>query len=134
MTNTSNKKGFNKDPLEWMDSDTDEDSSESEAVSRGPDSMPAEDLGDTLKLNSVLNIESVGALHSRFVEILQQRDSFEIDASNVESVDTTTLQLLIALLKETNASNQQYRISNASEQFMDSARMLGVVDLLGVNS
>lgn len=57
-------------------------------------------------------------------------DTFTIDASNVETIDTSGLQLLLALVKKLQASNKTIQWASPSELLTTSASKLGLTEKL----
>lgn len=54
----------------------------------------------------------------------------EIDASQVERIDTSGFQLLLAAKKKLEEANISFKVINPSERFTKIANALGVVDQL----
>lgn len=57
-------------------------------------------------------------------------DVLHIDASNIETIDTSGLQLLLALIKNALSSNQKIHWQNPSETLTTNAEKLGLTDKL----
>ena len=144
MSNSVKQKDFSHDPLERMGSAVSNPCEESEevaqdavansAVSGGDRGETGDDTGPVkILLEPVLNIEGVGSLHERLIKAFDHCEGLDIDASKVESVDTSAIQLLIILLKQSGKAGKTVRISNPSARFVDTARLLGATGMLGIS-
>lgn len=87
---------------------------------------------DPIMLDAVLNIRHINELHESLLKAFETRKTLEIDASAVTSVDTATLQLLTVLKQAAVKSGKQIVFDFPSEKFIDSARLLGLAELLEV--
>lgn len=83
-------------------------------------------------LDATLTIQNVVKLHERLQICYSANDSIEINASQVESIDTATLQLLTALKKEAVKQQKQIVFSAPSRRFIESAGLLGLLDILDI--
>jgi len=83
-------------------------------------------------LESVLNIQNVTVLYDQLLKALESNKPVEIDASAVSIVDTATLQLLAVFKQETVKLLREVSIDFPSDKFIESARLLGLADLLDV--
>lgn len=89
-------------------------------------------LGSQIDLDAVLNIQNVVDLHEKLKAILASHDQIEINASDVASIDTATLQLLVSLKKDSGKLQKEVTIIYPSPRFVESARLLGLLDVLEV--
>ena len=89
--------------------------------------------GSTVTLNATLNIQGIGALHEEFLKLLETEDIFEIDASDVTSVDTSTLQLLAVLKQTASKLGKEVVIDFPSDKFIEAAELLGLSEILGLD-
>ena len=83
-------------------------------------------------LDATLTIQNVVKLHEKLKNIVAMHDQIEINASDVSSIDTSTLQLLVSLKKEAVKLQKQVTIIYPSPRFVESARLLGLLDVLDV--
>ncbi len=149
------------DPLAWMEEETvltENDSSVTEQRSSSVESQgeAGEDIStddiveqsevtgseaiqpeqasekNTLVLESSQNIQNVSVLHDKLVQMLDQFEVIEIDASSVSTIDTATLQLLIVLKQSAVKVQKQVVIDFPSDRFIDAAELLGLSEMLGV--
>lgn len=67
-----------------------------------------------MKLEQELTIYEVETLHKTLVNLLNQGDVV-LDASAVEKVDMSVIQLFIALKKSCNKENKKFELQNASQ-------------------
>ena len=86
-----------------------------------------------ITLDAVLNIRHINELHESLLKAFESRDTLEIDASAVTTVDTATLQLLTVLKQEAVKSGKHVAFDFPSEKFIDSARLLGLAELLEID-
>jgi ABC-type transporter Mla MlaB component len=84
-------------------------------------------------LDAQLGIAMVADLHTRLLPFLQQKKCVEIDASEVELVDTAALQLLVAFVKELRDRDVAVNWNKPSDTFCETARLLDLSDLLGLD-
>lgn len=57
-------------------------------------------------------------------------DTLNLEASNVEAIDTSGLQLLLALIKQAQSQNKTIQWITPSEQLTTSATKLGLTEKL----
>ena len=104
-------------------------------------SVPADDMykdsmataGPQIDLDATLGIQNILKLHEKIKNILVAHDHIEINASDVSSIDTATLQLLVSLKKEAVKLQKKVTIISPSSRFVESAHLLGLLDVLGVH-
>ncbi len=83
-------------------------------------------------LEPLQNIQNVGRLHQRLKKVLAANDLIEINASEVNSIDTTTLQLLVALKKDVSKLDKILLFDSPSPRFYESVKLLGLLDVLDI--
>lgn len=107
-------------------------------VSDNPISVMAgkdqEDAESVISLDPTLTIQHVVKLHESLKRSYAAHDSIEIDASEVASIDTTTLQLLVSLKKEAAKQQKDVVITAPSKRFIESAELLGFLEILGIDT
>ncbi|SHE23477.1 STAS domain-containing protein [methanotrophic endosymbiont of Bathymodiolus puteoserpentis (Logatchev)] len=84
-------------------------------------------------LENTLNISTVAELHSQLVQALQGNECLEIDAANVNSIDTASLQLFVVLKQEALKLNKDIIFDFPSDKFIEAAKLLGIDNMLGVD-
>lgn len=83
------------------------------------------------KLPSVMTIETAEALASELKQLsLSECNSLTLDASNVENITTTGLQLIISLEKNISSSGGLFTIKGGGESFVCAFRDAGLENLL----
>jgi ABC-type transporter Mla MlaB component len=97
------------------------------------DSLSEETDGGLIDLDATLTIQNVVKLHEKLKNALAVHDEIEINASDVSSIDTATLQLLVSLKKDEVKLQKKVTIIYPSPRFVESARLLGLSDVLGVH-
>ncbi|WP_333878628.1 STAS domain-containing protein [Methylobacter sp.] len=96
----------------------------------------AEDLeleSSLIDLDATLAIQNVVKLHEKLKNLLAIHDEIEINASDVSSIDTATLQLLVSLKKDAVKLQKKVTIIYPSPRFVESAQLLGLLDVLDVH-
>lgn len=84
-------------------------------------------------LDATLTIQNVANLHEKLKNLLAVHDQIEINASDVSSIDTATLQLLVSLKKDADKLQKKVTIIYPSPRFVESAQLLGLLDVLDVD-
>jgi anti-anti-sigma regulatory factor len=145
------------DPLAWMDEDTDEitdqpveDQIMSDDGTEEQLGIPNDDAisisqnleeGDTenvaidsiINLEATLTIQKVFKLHEILKNSLSANNTIVINAANVVSIDTATLQLFVALRKIAVKLQKEIIFASPSPRFIESAKLLGLLEILDVN-
>jgi anti-anti-sigma regulatory factor len=85
-----------------------------------------------INLEANLSIQNVVKLYDKVKKAYAAYDAIEIDASHVASVDTATLQLFVALKKDAAKQQKQVDFFQPSERFIESARLLDLLDILEI--
>lgn len=98
------------------------------------DAMPEQDISPVVDLGATLTIQHVGELHEQLKRCLAMHDEIEINASDVSAIDTANLQLLVALKKDATNLQKQVSIIYPSPRFIESAQLLGLLDILEVTA
>lgn len=97
------------------------------------DSTAEETEGSQIDLDATLTIQNVVNLHEKLKKLLSLHDQIEINASDVSSIDTATLQLLVSLKKDADKLQKKVTIIYPSPRFVESAQLLGLLDVLEVH-
>ncbi|MDP3876064.1 MAG: STAS domain-containing protein [Methylobacter sp.] len=97
------------------------------------DSATEEADSSQVDLDATLTIQHVVNLHEKLKQVLAAHDQIEINASDVASIDTATLQLLVSLKKDAVKLQKTVSIIYPSPRFVESARLLGLSDVLDVH-
>jgi ABC-type transporter Mla MlaB component len=85
-----------------------------------------------IDLEANLSIQNVVKLYDKLKKIYVAHDTIEIDASHVASIDTASLQLLVALKKDAIKQNKTVDFFQPSPRFVESARLLDLLDILEI--
>jgi anti-anti-sigma regulatory factor len=97
------------------------------------DAMEEGFASSQIDLDSTLSIQNVVNLHEQLKLSLAMHDEIEINASDVASIDTSTLQLLVSLKKDADKLQKKVSIIYPSPRFIESAHLLGLSDVLDVH-
>jgi ABC-type transporter Mla MlaB component len=85
-------------------------------------------------LDAALTIQNVFKLYEKLKKSYAMHDSIEINASQVSTIDTATLQLLTALKKEAVKQQKSVVMTEPSQRFIESAGLLGLLELLEIEA
>lgn len=100
-----------------------------EAAPHAPAAAPAAS-GNTIALAASCSIKEVAALHRSLVAVVDHDGAVCIDANAVERIDTATLQLLYAFVRDRLNADREVVWQNVTGALSESARQLGMRDLL----
>ncbi len=96
------------------------------------ESVPKEIIEPLIELGSDATMKHLATLYDTVKHVLAAHDRFEINASNVTTIDTATLQLLVSLKKDAPRLNKTVDIIYPSPRFIESAKLLNLLDVLDV--
>ncbi|OUR90526.1 hypothetical protein A9Q81_18735 [Gammaproteobacteria bacterium 42_54_T18] len=85
-----------------------------------------------LELEVLLDISVVEKLHESLNEITQNGDVINLDARNVERMDTAAFQLLYSYQQSMDKKHASVFFVNPSEAFIDNATLLGMHEILNI--
>jgi len=106
-----------------------------EAVAAAPaqaDTSASETTGEpVIVLAANCSVKDAAALKISLSAIVQESAAVTLDTSAVERIDTATMQLLCAFVRDRSGRNQPVTWLGASQALQDAARLLGVRALLG---
>ena len=88
----------------------------------------------TINLDANLTIQHVVQLYEKLKKSYDANNSIEINAAQVSSIDTSTLQLLVALKKNAVKQQKEVIFVAPSRRFIESAELLGLLDILGLDT
>ncbi len=80
----------------------------------------------------VMDIASMAEFHSRLMTVISLKQAVELDASQIERVDTAALQVLSSFVQDVHAQQQSMHWKNPSEVLCRSAALLGLSRLLNL--
>jgi ABC-type transporter Mla MlaB component len=98
-----------------------------------PDAIPGV-AESVIILDTALTIQNVFKLYEKLKKSYAVHDSIEINASQVSTIDTATLQLLVALKKEAVKQQKSVVMTEPSQRFIESAGLLGLLELLEIEA
>jgi anti-anti-sigma regulatory factor len=85
-----------------------------------------------INLEPTLSIQNVVKLYDKLKKSYAAYDAIEIDASHVTSIDTATLQLFVALKKDSVKQNKEVVFFQPSPRFIESAKLLDLIEVLDI--
>ena len=86
----------------------------------------------TYQLEKTSDISKSEVMHEHLEAFLSKGVDVMIDASNVERIDTSAMQILIALSQTLRKQHLNASIVNPSESFLSAAKLLGIVDEIDI--
>ena len=99
-------------------------------------SADSEDEGQNIEplvdLGAHPSLKSLSTLYTTFKRVIDEHDVIEINASEIATIDTATLQLLVSLKKDASRLNKTITIIYPSERFIESAKLLDLLTILDV--
>lgn len=105
--------------------------SAAEAVDANADTIVVEPV---VMLNSNCSVKDAAALKVSLCAIAKHSDAVTLDVSAVERVDTATMQLLCAFVRDRSGRKQSVTWRGESQALQDAVRLLGIGALLGFDS
>lgn len=92
------------------------------------------DYNHVFVLPPQLNIETVEEIKHDFCNWIMDHPADEIvwSFSEVKSIDTAGLQLILACYKSSARNGKQFVISNVSKKVMEMIKISGVADVLSI--
>jgi anti-anti-sigma regulatory factor len=155
--NENNLIGY--DPLAWMDEGVDEMQEPQEQLSGNDTEIGQNELldqsdyeqpvetdspetdqdetdqdGPFIDLDAVLNIQKVKLLHEKLKKSLDANHLIVLDASAVTSIDTSMLQLFVALKQKAAKLDKDIIVNSPSDKFVQSATLLGLSEILDIET
>jgi anti-anti-sigma regulatory factor len=102
------------------------------AVAEQSPMQPVVDASGTavIALAANCSIKEVATLRERLIAAVDVSESVVIDAAAVERIDTATLQVLYAFVRDRLAGDREVTWQGVPAALTDAARLLGVRDLL----
>jgi anti-anti-sigma regulatory factor len=114
----------------------DADSSEVTMMTDSPEIQEAVEADDpvesVINLEPNLSIQNVVKLYDKLKKSYAAYDAIEIDASHVNSIDTATLQLFVALKKDAMKQKKEVEFFQPSARFIESAKLLDLLEILDI--
>jgi ABC-type transporter Mla MlaB component len=80
----------------------------------------------TFNLEGVLTIARVESLHTEFEELEKNAQSVNLNARDVSRVDTSVLQLLVALFRSLASRELKVNWLSVSDELLAAAKLLGL--------
>jgi len=88
----------------------------------------------TVALSQDLGIESSSELKQQLATHLAQAGELRLDAGQVSRVHTAAMQVLCAFVLARRQAGHPTSFDNATDTFRDAARLLGVLQTLGLEA
>jgi phospholipid transport system transporter-binding protein len=102
---------------------------------QNPALSPASEApANTILFDRSMDIASAGELQQKLITVLQANTPVELDATNVERVDTAALQVLTAFFKDAEAAGVAVQWKQTSETLDQAAHLLGLGQALHLDT
>ena len=88
--------------------------------------------GQLIKLEPIIGIADVESMYKQLEKFLDEKKDVIIDASDVESVDTALLQLILVFIRKMHNLGASVSWFEPSEVFCKTATLLDIATHLGV--
>ena len=88
--------------------------------------------GPAIALASNCTVKDAAGLKDALLQLLDEPGTVAIDAKSVERIDTATIQLLCAFVRDRSQRNSNVTWVGAPQPLLDAARLLGVGALLSL--
>ncbi|MDH5435475.1 MAG: STAS domain-containing protein [Gammaproteobacteria bacterium] len=88
----------------------------------------------TLACGDDFSIRNAQEFQQQLTQALANKQSVEVDASQVTQTDTAGLQLLYAFSKKASENGLDFKWKNISDDFRNTAELLGMSDCLNLPS
>lgn len=89
---------------------------------------------ETLDLGTKCTIIRAEELHTQMESLIQTGHDVELDASKVEQIDTSALQLLLSFHQALTQDGRSLKWKSPSDQVVQTAKLLGLDDHLTITS
>lgn len=76
------------------------------------------------------DISIISNLHGRLKKCANRQVGVDLNTENVESVDASTLQLLLSFVRQVRSDGNNVNWQSSSPALLDSARLIGMEDEL----
>jgi ABC-type transporter Mla MlaB component len=86
---------------------------------------------NSLVLSSICSVREAAALKDSLSQLLELEE-VTVDTANLERIDTATVQLLCAFVRDRAKANRKVTWAGESATLRDAARLLGVADMLAL--
>lgn len=94
--------------------------------------MSSEIYDEVIMLPTVQTIETVKLLHEEVRHHFNRLGPITVDASQVEAIDTASLQLLAILFQSSQQLTKTITLNEPSSSFIEASRLLGLNELFGI--
>lgn len=88
----------------------------------------------TIECPAEMDIAVASTLHRQLLQALQAGDVLEIDGQAVKRIHAAVLQIFLSVVIAAHAANLQVHWRNPSTALLESARLLGLTDALGLET
>ncbi len=97
-------------------------------------SASCEQSSFTLKCGDDFSIRNAQDFHQQLNKALENKQSVDVDASQVTQTDTAGLQMLYAFAQKAKENGLDFKLKEVSDDFRATAELLGMSDCLDLPS
>lgn len=87
-----------------------------------------------IALEATQSIQNIQPLHEALLSAFSKGNSIDVDASAIQQIDTASLQLLLIAKQSAGKLQKKLSIDFPSERFIEAAGLLGLAEILEVDS
>ena len=89
-------------------------------------------MSENYQCDAVMDISMASVIHEQLKEFLAKGQPVVMDASAVERVDTTAVQMLAGFTRDAASAGIQVTWQNPGKALQEAGRLLGLSDQLGL--
>ncbi len=89
---------------------------------------------EIIHLNKTSDISDVNELFKVLKPVLEKDTSVTLDASNITSIDTTSMQLLLSFSQKMQLNGNKVKWQKPSDAFCRAAKLIGIESHLGLDT
>lgn len=109
------------------------DDGNADAANEPAPAAEATTAGPVITLDAASTLQHVVKLYEKLKQSYAANDALEINAAHVTSIDTASLQLLVALKKDAVKQQKSVIFTEPSRRFIESAGLLGLLEILDID-
>lgn len=87
-----------------------------------------------IQLSETSGIADIDELFKTLKPVLEKNAPVTMDASNITSIDTTSMQLLLSFSQKMQINGNKVKWQKPSEEFCRAAKLIGIESHLGLDT
>ena len=88
--------------------------------------IESEKKQETIDINGAITICDILNIHKKLLRSIEDKDAVSINLQDVDSCDTSGIQLLFSVLKTGEKKGKKLNLINVSEPIQETAKQIGV--------